>query len=94
MDVAVTMELVSMQTPNHEDCSAIGIQGLSDRQPVQNHPNLFDDNDVDYSAHVSLGTQKTVFCCSIVFAILASCALPIIGSIFWMSGGAIREACL
>ena len=51
------------------------------------HPNLFDDDDVDHSAHVSLGTQKTVFCCSIVFAILASCALPIIDSMFWMSGG-------
>ena len=44
------------------------------------HPNLIDDDDVDYSAHVSLGTQKTVFCCSIVPAILASCALPIIDS--------------
>ena len=42
------------------------------------HPHLFDDDDVDHSAHVSLDTQKTVFCCSIVFAILASCALPII----------------
>jgi len=46
------------------------------------HPNLFDDHDVDHSAHVSLGTQETVFCCSIVSAILASCALPIIDGMF------------
>ena len=51
------------------------------------HPNLFDDDDVDHSAHVSLGTQKTVLCCSIVSAILVSCALSIIDSMFWMSGG-------
>ena len=51
------------------------------------HPNLLDDDDVAHSAHVSLGTQKTVFCCSIVSAILPSCALPIIDSMFWMSGG-------
>jgi len=29
VDVAVTMELVSMQTPNHEDCGAIDIRALS-----------------------------------------------------------------
>ena len=51
------------------------------------HPNLLDDDDVDHSGHVSLGTQETVFCRSIVSVILASCALPIIDSIFWMSGG-------
>jgi len=51
------------------------------------HPNLFNDDDVDHSAHVSLGTQKTVFCCRIVSGILVSYVLPIIGSMFWMSGG-------
>jgi len=51
------------------------------------HPNLLDEDDVAYSAHVSLGTQKTVFCCSIVSAILPSYALPIIDSMFWMSSG-------
>ena len=53
------------------------------------HPNLFDDSNVDHSAHVSLGTQKTVFCCSIVSATLASSSgvLPIKDSMFWMSGG-------
>jgi len=38
------------------------------------HPNLLDDDDVAYSAHVSLGNQKTVFYCSIFSTILASCA--------------------
>jgi len=51
------------------------------------HPNLLDVDDVANSAHVSPGTQKTVFCCSIVSAILASCALPIIDGMLWMSGG-------
>jgi len=51
------------------------------------HPNLLDDDDVAHSAHVSLGTQKTVFCCSIVSAILASWTLLMIDSTFWMSGG-------
>jgi len=54
------------------------------------HPNLFDDDDVDHSAHVSLGTQKTVFCSSIASAILESCDLPIIDSMFWMSGGSVH----
>ena len=30
VDVAETMELVSMQTPNHEDCCVIDIRALSD----------------------------------------------------------------
>ena len=51
------------------------------------HPNLFDVDDIAHSAHVSLGTPKTVFCCSIVSAIWASCALPMIDCKFWMSGG-------
>jgi len=46
------------------------------------HPNLLDDEDVAHLAHVSLGTQKTVFCCSIVPANLVSCALPMIDSMF------------
>ena len=69
------MELVPMQTPNHEICCTIGIRGLSDNLAIQ--LNLLDEDDVAYTAHVSLGTWKTVFCCSIVSAILTSCALPI-----------------
>ena len=83
---AVKMELVSMQTPNHEDCCAIDIRALSDTCTMI-HPNLLDDDDVAHSAHVSLGTQKTVFRCIISSAILASCTLPIMDSKFWMSGG-------
>jgi len=61
----------------------------SERYPTTHkiHPNLLDDENVTHSAHVSLGTQKTIFCCSIVSAILTACALPIIDSMFWMSGG-------
>jgi len=50
-------------------------------------PNLLDEDDVAHWVHVSLGNQKTVFCYSIVSAILASCALPMIDSKFWMLGG-------
>jgi len=50
------------------------------------HLNLLDDDDVAHLAHVSLGTRKTVFYCSIVSVILAFCALPIIDSMFWISG--------
>jgi len=51
------------------------------------YQNLLDDDNVAHSAHVSLGTQKAVSCCSIVFAILVSCTLPMIDRKFWISGG-------
>ena len=68
------MELVSMQTLNHEDCCTIGIWALSD--------NLYNP-----SESVRWRRRRPFFCCSIVSAILASCALPVIDSTFWMSGG-------
>jgi len=83
--VDVMMELVSMQTPNHEDCSPLASECCLTTCTIR--PNLLDENDVTHSAHVSLGTWKTDFCCTIVSAILASCALPIMYSMFWMSGG-------
>jgi len=43
-----------MQTPNHEICCTIGIRGLSDNLAIQ--LNLLDEDDVAYTAHVSLGT--------------------------------------
>jgi len=51
------------------------------------HPNLLDDDDVAHSAHVSLGTQKTVFCCKHCLCNFGVLHLANDMSKFWMSGG-------
>jgi len=88
VDVTVTMELVSTRRCRLRTMRTI-VPLASECCPTTCtiHPNLLDEDDVVHSAHVSLGTQKTLFCCSIVSAILASCALPITGSMFWISRG-------